>query len=90
MTTKQDYVRRQGQARPHTCHWPGCTRQVPPAMWGCKPHWFKLPKKLRDRIWDTYRPGQERDMDPSDDYIEAAIAVERWIRENAAIVCEER
>jgi hypothetical protein len=47
------------------CHWPGCERQVPPAMWGCKPHWFKLPKQLRDRIWATYEIGQEVSMTPS-------------------------
>lgn len=21
----------------------------------CRPHWFELPKELRDRIWHTYR-----------------------------------
>jgi hypothetical protein len=37
----------------HTCHWPDCRKEVPPAMWGCKQHWFALPKPLRDRIWAT-------------------------------------
>lgn len=81
--SKAAYVRRQGQSRNHTCHWPGCQRQVPPAMWGCKPHWFKLPKHLRDRIWDTYEIGQERSMTPSDDYLDAALAVQVWIDEHA-------
>jgi len=26
---------------------------VPPKMWGCKKHWFKLPKSLRDKIWSV-------------------------------------
>lgn len=77
--SKRDYVMRQGQTRRHTCHWPGCNRQVPPAMWGCKPHWFALPKSLRDRIWTTYKPGQEVSMSPSDSYMEAARAVQQWI-----------
>lgn len=58
MTTKADYVRSQGQTRKHHCHWPGCSQQVPPAMWGCKGHWFKLPASLRARIWATYKPGR--------------------------------
>jgi hypothetical protein len=70
--SKADYVRSQGQTRDHHCHWPGCTRQVPPAMWGCKAHWFKLPKALRDKIWRTYKPGQEISQTPSRAYVEAA------------------
>lgn len=79
---KADYVRNQKQTRSHTCHWPGCTTQVPPAMWGCKPHWFKLPQHLRNRIWAAYRPGQEKDMNPSQAYLDAADEVQKWIREN--------
>jgi hypothetical protein len=65
----------------HTCHWPGCDKRVPPAMWGCKAHWFSLPKRLRDRIWRAYRPGQEITKTPSAEYIEAAQEVQRWIKE---------
>lgn len=81
---KADYVRSQGQDRHHTCHWPGCQVQVPPAMWGCKPHWFKLPKRLRDAIWAAYVPGQEKRMDPSPEYLAVAHEVQEWIKENAA------
>jgi len=77
--SKRDYVRRQAQTRNHGCHWPGCDRKVPPAMWGCKPHWFRLPKHLRDRIWCAYVPGQERRMDPSDEYLAVAQEVQDWI-----------
>lgn len=63
----------------HTCHWPGCTAHVPPRMWGCRTHWFRLPKNLRDRIWDTYVPGQEITKTPSKEYIEVANAVQQWI-----------
>lgn len=65
----------------HTCHWPGCNKEVPPAMWGCKPHWFSLPKHLRDRIWGTYRRGQEISKTPSREYLIAAQDVQRWILE---------
>ena len=63
----------------HTCHWPGCGKAVPPAMWGCKQHWFALPKALRDRIWATYRPGQEITKTPSAAYLEVAREVQDWI-----------
>lgn len=79
MTEKADYVRSQGQTRSHHCHWPGCERQVPPAMWGCKSHWSKLPGSLRARIWATYEPGQEVTMTPTQRYIDTALAVQKWI-----------
>ena len=68
----------------HRCHWPGCEVEVPPAMWGCKPHWFSLPKRLRDRIWATYRRGQEVTKRPSDDYLQAAKEVQDWIASRIA------
>lgn len=79
MNAKVDYVKAQRQTRSHTCHWPGCTKQVPPAMWGCAPHWFKLPVKLRKMIWYTYRPGQEVTLTPSNEYLAATKEVQRWI-----------
>lgn len=66
----------------HTCHWPTCKKEVPPAMWGCKFHWFKLPFVLRKEIWRTYVPGQEITKDPSAEYLKAADAVQKW-------ACEE-
>lgn len=81
--SKAAYVSRQGQTRKHTCHWPGCERQVPPAMWGCKPHWFQLPKHLRNKIWATYRPGQEIDGRPHWAYIDAAREVQEWIAQQS-------
>ena len=71
----------------HTCHWPGCGKDVPPAMWGCKPHWYSLPKRLRDLIWATYRRGQEITKNPSPEYIAAAQEVQRWIAEYRASGC---
>lgn len=82
---KADYVRQQEQTRPHHCHWPGCERHVPPAMWGCRTHWFRLPKSIRDRIWKSYRPGQEKDMNPSAEYLEAARAAQEWIHKNGGV-----
>lgn len=82
MNAKADYVRSQGQTRKHHCHWPGCEKQVPPAMWGCSRHWFKLPRELQLRIWSSYRPGQEIDGKPSANYIADAKAVQAWIAQH--------
>lgn len=68
---------------PHTCHWPGCKKHVPPSLWGCKEHWFTLPKFLRDRLWAVYVPGQEITKTPSDEYLEVAMDIKRWIKANA-------
>lgn len=65
----------------HTCHWDGCEKECPPAMWGCKAHWFALPKFLRDGIWASYRPGQEIRKDPSKKYLVVAWMVQQWIGE---------
>jgi hypothetical protein len=51
-------------------------------MWGCKKHWFMLPKQLRDKIWAAYVPGQEITKTPSGDYIDVANEVQEWIFEN--------
>lgn len=82
--SKFEYVRDRMRtpARGHHCHWPGCTRKVPPALWGCKQHWYLLPRDLRDRIWKSFRPGQEDAKTPSREYVEAAKAVQAWIEAN--------
>lgn len=67
----------------HHCHWPGCQRVVPPRMWGCRDHWFRLPKALRDKIWAAYVPGQEVSKTPSRAYIAAATEVQNWIEKQS-------
>lgn len=81
---KAAHVRAAGQTRRHHCHWPGCEEQVPPAKWGCRKHWYKLPPRIRNAIWRAYRAGQEEDGRPSRAYIDAAQAAQAWIRENDA------
>lgn len=61
-----------GQAR-------NCEVAVPPRMFMCKKHWYALPKAMRDRIWATYVPGQERRMDPTPEYMEATRDARNWL-----------
>jgi hypothetical protein len=86
---KADYVRRQPQSRSHECHWPGCSRQVPPAMWGCKTHWYALPQSLRTRVWRAYVPGQEITGTPSPEYVQVAREVQEWITKMDHIIKDE-
>jgi hypothetical protein len=79
IAAKVEHVRRAGQSRKHHCHWPGCTAQVPPAKWGCRPHWYALPVEIRRAIWNSYRPGQEADQRPSEAYVAAARRAQAWI-----------
>lgn len=68
----------------HTCHADGCDTPVPPRMFMCRAHWFMVPKPLRDRIWATYRPGQERDKQPSLEYLDTAMEAINVVREKEA------
>lgn len=85
---KVSWVKSQGQSRKHHCHWPGCDRQIPPALWGCKEHWNMLPKYLRDEIWEAYAPGQEVKGTPSKEYIKVARKVQQWIKEKYNVESE--
>ena len=88
--SKADHVRTATQTRAHACHWPGCGRQVPPAMWGCAPHWFRVPLRLRRKLWTAYRPGQEADLGVSASYLEVANEIQAWIRESMRGTRHER
>lgn len=69
----------------HKCHWPGCQQRLQKG-WACPAHWQRLPVALKERIRKTYRPGQERDKQPSQAYIEAAQEVHFWLLENPGVV----
>lgn len=71
----------------HTCHHPFCEQPCPPRMFACRPHWASLPKRFKDAIWASYSPGQERRMDPSREYLDAArAAVNYWRERDSGVV----
>lgn len=41
----------------HSCPATGCTRRVGQRMLMCRPHWFMVPKLLRDAVWEEYAGG---------------------------------
>lgn len=40
----------------------------------CRTHWFAVPKKIRDAVWNEYREGQCDDKNPSEEWHRAADA----------------
>ena len=80
MKRKVSHVLRAGQTRDHECHWPGCEEQVPPAMWGCREHWRRLPHYLRRQLWMAYEIGQEERGDPSPNYLRIAQEIQDWAK----------
>lgn len=69
----------------HTCHATACKRTVPPQMLMCGFHWFRVPRKLRERVWETYRDGQCDTLDPSSAYCQAARAAVIAVAEKEGI-----
>ena len=69
----------------HTCHAHGCDTEVPPRLFMCRRHWYRLPKPYRDAIWAAYRPGQENDKRPSRAYLAAARAAINWLKRAEAV-----
>lgn len=41
--------------RKHDCPLEGCDRKRARTELLCSPHWFAVPKPLRDEVWRTYK-----------------------------------
>lgn len=63
------------------CHATGCQLKVLTSKLFCRSHWFALPKELRDRVWATYVPGQEKTKQPSREYVAAVRAAQDYLRD---------
>lgn len=59
------------------CAHPHCDAQTATGQLACKPHWFALPKPLRDAIWSTWR---KRERDGLGAYAKNVIEARRlWV-----------
>lgn len=75
--SKADYVRTEaskGHDGKHSCHARGCGERVPPAYVMCARHWRMVPPAQQRNIWEHFRPGQEKDKQPTRDYLKALRA----------------
>lgn len=46
---------------PSTCGTPSCDEQIPRGRLMCRPHWFALPRPLREAINSAWRERRIRD-----------------------------
>lgn len=53
----------------HTCHAFECWMVIQPRLLMCRTHWALVPRPFQKLIWATYRPGQEKDKQPSAAYL---------------------
>lgn len=58
---------------PHLCH-ARCKTEIEPRLFMCADHWAQGPPSLRESINSTYRPSQEADKQPSNQYLAIAAA----------------
>jgi hypothetical protein len=58
----------------HHCHARGCSTPVRPELLMCYSHWRKVPPRLQQLVYSTYRPGQCDDKRPSKAWHDAADA----------------
>lgn len=57
----------------HACPWPGCTQCVPRHLWGCKAHWYRLPRDLRERCAWAWRYGTFAD------HVKVLEEIDEWL-----------
>jgi hypothetical protein len=74
----------------HTCHAIGCRVPIAPEFFMCRPHWWMVPRELRDRVWKTYRVGQCEDWQPSTEYCDAAQAAVLAVAEKEGFAGDPR
>lgn len=65
----------------HKCHAAGCEKPVQPKVLMCRRHWSMVPRGLQRRVWTAYRPGQERDKRPSEEWRRAAAKAIQAVRQ---------
>jgi hypothetical protein len=47
----------------------------------CRPHWYRVPQSIRNRVWHHYTPGQSWETATTEYLLAAAEAVEHVARE---------
>jgi hypothetical protein len=58
----------------HLCPAPGCPQHVSADRLMCRPHWYAVPKPLRDAVWATWQSGRGAGTPAHTAAIRAAIA----------------
>src|ERR1700691_4754346 len=56
------------------CAVPGCGDQIDPTRLMCRRDWYQVPKRLRDKVWRTWRSGREANGRAYQQAVRQAIA----------------
>lgn len=67
----------------HTCPYPNCKTPVSVSQLACRPHWFQLPKPLREDVWFAWRRKLARDPDGDAAHRRALAAAVDWWQQKA-------
>ena len=59
------------------CAVPGCGDQIDPTRLMCRRDWYQIPKRLRDKVWRTWRSGHEANSRAHQQAVLQAIATAR-------------
>ena len=62
------------------CPVPGCEEQIDRSRLMCRRDWYAVPKRLRDRVWKTWRSGREASSREHREAVLKAIAAARAAR----------
>ncbi len=69
---KVPYQLKERKQMEHTCHANNCTKGVDEEVFMCRKHWNMVSKKLKMELVKRYRRGQEKDKNPSQEYVSTA------------------
>jgi hypothetical protein len=56
------------------CPVPGCDEQIDRTRLMCRRDWYRVPRRLRDRVWRTWGSGREAGSPRHQDAVTKAIA----------------
>jgi hypothetical protein len=56
------------------CPVPGCDDHISQARLMCRRDWYQVPRRLRDRVWRTWRSGRQAHSHDHQDAVLKAIA----------------
>jgi hypothetical protein len=62
------------------CAVPGCGDQIDPTRLMCRRDWYQVPKRLRDKVWHTWRSGREANGRAHQQAVLEAISAARLAR----------
>ena len=74
----------------HRCQAQGCTKVISSRLLMCPGHWRMVPRALQKALWVHDRLGQAHEQQPSQEYIQAALAAIKAVAAREAVAQPKR